>query len=95
VDRRDGRDEYRVDVVGGDPAAGKAGYVALEVFQTDIDGRAGTVVLQQFGSMNGETTLYYEFAPGSGSGELAGLLGTIEIDTSGGGHDAQVRYRLT
>jgi hypothetical protein len=45
--------------------------------------------------MNGETTLYYEFAPGSGSGELAGLLGTIEIDTSGGGHDAQIRYRLT
>jgi hypothetical protein len=95
VDRRDGRDQYRVDVVGGDPAAGKAGYVALEVFQGDIDGRAGTVVLQQFGSMNGETTLYYEFAPGSGSGELAGLLGTIEIDTSGGGHDAQIRYRLT
>ncbi|MDX6284012.1 MAG: hypothetical protein QOH03_5083 [Kribbellaceae bacterium] len=79
----------------GDPAAGKAGYVALELFQGQLDGLSGAVVLQQFGTMNGESTLYYEFAPGSGSGELAGLIGTVEIDTSGGGHDVLVRYRLT
>jgi hypothetical protein len=77
----------------GDPAAGKAGYVALELFQGRLDGLSGTVVLQQFGSMDCETTLYYEFAPGSGSAELAGLIGTVEIDTSGGGHDVRVRYR--
>ncbi|WP_328331140.1 DUF3224 domain-containing protein [Kribbella sp. NBC_00382] len=78
----------------GDPGAGKAGYVALELFQGRIDGLSGSVVLQQFGSMDGETTLYYEFAPGSGSGELAGIRGSVEIDTSGGGHDVRVRYRL-
>jgi hypothetical protein len=78
----------------GDPAAGKAGYVALELFRGHLDGLRGTVVLQQFGTMSDETTLYYEFAPGSGSGELASLTGTLEIDRSGGGHQVQVRYRL-
>ncbi|MFI5710090.1 DUF3224 domain-containing protein [Kribbella sp. NPDC051620] len=79
----------------GDPAAGKAGYVALELFQGTLDGRAGAVVLQQYGTMDGETTLYYEFAPGSGTGQLAGISGTLEIDTSGGGHDVRVHYRLS
>ncbi|MEV6416279.1 DUF3224 domain-containing protein [Kribbella sp. NPDC051718] len=79
----------------GDPAAGKAGYVALESFQGSIDGRVGTVVLQQFGTMDGEANLYYEFAPGSGTGELVGISGSLEIDTSGGGHDVRVSYRLS
>lgn len=79
----------------GDPVAGKAGYVALELFRGRLDGLSGSVVLQQFGSMDGETTLYYEFAPGSGSGELAGISGTLELDTSGGGHEVRVHYRLT
>jgi hypothetical protein len=79
----------------GDPAAGKAGYVALELFQGSLDGLSGSVVLQQFGTMNGESTLYYEFAPGSGTAELAGISGSLEIDTSGGGHDVRVRYRLS
>lgn len=79
----------------GDPAAGTAGYVGLEVFRGSVDGLEGSVVLQQFGTMSEETVLYYEFAPGSGTGQLAGLVGTVELDTSGGGHDVRVRYRLT
>ncbi|MET7277484.1 DUF3224 domain-containing protein [Kribbella sp. NPDC005582] len=79
----------------GDPSVGQAGYVALELFRGSVDGLEGTVVLQQFGTMGDESVLYYEFAPGSGTGELAGLTGTIAIDTSGGGHDVLVRYRLT
>src|SRR3954465_3071155 len=74
----------------GDPSAGTAGYVALELFRGSVDGLEGTVVLQQFGMMGDETVLYYEIAPGSGTGELAGLVGTVAIDTSGGGHDVQV-----
>ena len=57
--------------------------VGVDFIGHSIDEAVGfAVVLQQFGSMNGETTLYYEFAPGSGSAELAGLIGTVEIDTS-------------
>jgi hypothetical protein len=51
----------------GDPARGKAGYVALERFEGTIDGLHGIVALQQYGSMNDGLTLYYEFVPGSGS----------------------------
>ncbi|WP_405062267.1 DUF3224 domain-containing protein [Kribbella sp. NBC_01505] len=72
----------------GDPSTGKAGYVALEVFSGRIDGLNGTVVLQQFGTMSDETTLYYEFVPGSGTGQLAGLLGKLKLD----GHDVTVSY---
>ncbi|GAB3946705.1 DUF3224 domain-containing protein [Kribbella albertanoniae] len=79
----------------GDPASGTAGYVALELFRGSVDGLEGSVVLQQFGTMSEEAVLYYEFAPGSGTGQLAGLVGAVEIDTSGGGHDVRVRYRLT
>jgi len=45
----------------GDPARGKAGYVARERFEGTIDGLHGTVVLQQYGSMSDGLTLYYEF----------------------------------
>ncbi|MFK4082475.1 DUF3224 domain-containing protein [Kribbella sp. NPDC020789] len=74
----------------GDPATGTAGYVALEVFQGTIDGLEGSVALQQFGTMTGESTLYYEFAPGSGTGQLAGILGRLELD----GHDVRASYRF-
>ncbi|TDD56353.1 DUF3224 family protein [Kribbella antibiotica] len=74
----------------GDPSTGRAGYVALETFQGEIDGRAGTAVLQQFGTMTDETTLYYEFVPGSGTGELQGIKGKLKLD----GHDVEVSYQL-
>jgi hypothetical protein len=74
----------------GDPAAGTAGYVALEMFRGTVDGLDGTVVLQQFGTMTDESTLYYEFAPGSGTGQLAGILGRLELD----GHDVKASYRF-
>jgi hypothetical protein len=44
--------------------------VALERFDGTIDGLRGTVVLQQYGSMNDSVTLYYEFVPGSGTDGL-------------------------
>jgi hypothetical protein len=73
----------------GDPQAGTAGYVALEVFRGTVDGRDGTVVLQQFGTMTDETTLYYEFVPGSGTGQLTGILGKLTLD----GHEVSVSYQ--
>ncbi len=79
----------------GDPASGTAGYVALELFRGSVDGLEGSVVLQQFGTMSEETVLYYEFAPGSGTGQLAGLVGSVKLDTSTGGHDVRVSYRVT
>src|SRR3954447_23598278 len=37
----------------GDPTAGMAGYVAIEVVTGTLDGRRGSFALQQYGTMSG------------------------------------------
>ena len=64
----------------GDPASGTAGYVALETFDGVLDGRSGTLAFQQFGRMeSGAQELRYEIVPGSGTGELADVGGTLAL----------------
>jgi hypothetical protein len=70
----------------GDPQAGEAGYVAVETVQGRLGGRAGGFALQQFGTVHGGAqVLHYEVVPGSGTGGLAGITGTLhlEIDPDG------------
>lgn len=74
---------------GGDPAAGTAGYVAMEVFEGVIGGRAGTVAFQQLGTMDhGNQGLRYIVVPGSGTGELEGAIGVLNltVDEDSGAH---------
>lgn len=80
---------------GGDPQTGEAGYVALEVFRGSIDGRQGSVMLQQFGSMTGGgQVLYYEVVPGSGTDELAGVTGIVDLTVDpDGSHHVVLRYQ--
>lgn len=82
-------------LTAGDPESGSAGYVASELFEGSLDGRTGTLALQQLGTMAaGEPALQYVIVPGSGTGELAGTTGTLEI---GGIHDDgrhEVRFDL-
>lgn len=67
-------------LTAGDPAGGSAGYVATEIFEGRVGGRSGTLTLQQLGTMTaGDPALQYVVAPGSGTGELTGLTGTLEI----------------
>jgi hypothetical protein len=78
----------------GDPSIGTAGYVAQERFEGTIGSRRGTVVFQQFGAMvSGLPELRYEVAPGSGTAELANLIGVIELDAAGGDHTVTIRLR--
>lgn len=74
-------------LTAGDPASGSAGYIASETFEGAIDGRRGTVALQQLGTMDeGEPVLHYVIAPGSATGELVGITGELvigEIDEDG------------
>ncbi len=52
-------------MTAGDPATGSAGYIAMEVFDGTVDGRRGTLVLQQLGAMtSGEPDLTCLIAPG-------------------------------
>lgn len=71
-------------LTAGDPATGSAGYVALEVFDGRIDGRSGTIAFQQLGTMSeGDPVLQYVLAPGSGTGDLAGVTGMLTIEAVG------------
>jgi hypothetical protein len=80
---------------GGDPASGTAGYVALELVDGSVDGRAGTFLLQQFGTMaGGEQRLEYAVVPGSGTGELVGLAGTVSLTVADGVHRVELDYSL-
>ncbi len=66
---------------------GSAGYVAMEVVTGKLDGRKGSFVLQHSGTMNrGVPTLALTVVPDSGTGELAGLSGSMAIDIADGKH---------
>jgi len=68
-------------LAGGNQKAGSAGYVALETVTGTLDGRAGSFCVLQFGLMSaGKLEMRVEIVPGSGVGDLAGILGTMKID---------------
>ena len=80
----------------GDPGTGAAGYVAIETVRGRLGEREGGFALQQFGSMHdGAQTLHYEVVPGSGSGQLTGITGTLNLDIDGDGtHRYELHYDL-
>ncbi|QSX36563.1 DUF3224 domain-containing protein [Shewanella sedimentimangrovi] len=66
---------------------GSAGYVAIEQVTGILMGKRGSFVLQHFGTMNrGQDRLVLEVVPDSGTGELAGLSGTMAIRIEAGQH---------
>ena len=81
---------------GGDPSTGTAGYVAIETVRGTLGGREGAFALQQSGTMvAGAPTLHYQVVPGSGSGELAGLLGALHLTIEPDGtHRFELEYEL-
>lgn len=82
-------------LTAGDPESGSAGYIAAELFEGSLEGRTGTLVLQQLGTMTaGEPALHYVIAPGSGTGELAGTTGTLEIGEIHDDGRHEVRFDL-
>jgi hypothetical protein len=76
----------------GDPQAGTAGYVAIETVSGRLGGRVGGFALQQFGTMEGGAqVLHYAVVPGSGTGGLAGITGTLRLRID---DDGTHRYAL-
>lgn len=74
---------------------GSAGYVALERVEGTLDGRHGAFVLQHNGSMNrGAPFLSVTVVADSGSGELQGLQGKLDIRIEGGKHYYDFDYAL-
>jgi hypothetical protein len=80
----------------GNPAAGSAGYVAMERVDGTLAGRAGTFSLQHSATMHaGARDLRIAVVPGSGTGELAGLSGSMGIRIEAdGSHYYDFTYAL-
>ena len=80
----------------GDPSTGTAAYSALEVFEGELDGRAGGFALHQYGTMvDGADELRYSIVPASGFGELEGISGELALDVDEDGvHAYELRYML-
>ena len=82
-------------LTAGTDVKGSAGYVAIERVSGTLGGRTGTFVLQHSGTMTrGAPQLTITVVPDSGTGELAGLTGTMLIDVSNGGHAYDFAYTL-
>ncbi|GAB3088716.1 DUF3224 domain-containing protein [Lysobacter terrae] len=65
----------------GNPATGSAGYVAVEHLIGSLQGRRGRFMMQHNGVMNrGQASLTLTVVPDSGTDELAGLHGRMQID---------------
>ncbi|HEX6368154.1 MAG TPA: DUF3224 domain-containing protein [Longimicrobium sp.] len=74
---------------------GSAGYVALEQVTGTLHGRTGTFYLQHSGTMNrGAPSLSITVVPDSGTGELTGLTGTMNIIIEAGRHSYEFDYTL-
>ncbi len=72
-----------------------AGYVAIEQVSGTLSGRKGSFVLQHFGIMNrGSDRLVLEVVPDSGTGELVGLAGEMNIKIEDGWHFYEFEFEL-
>jgi hypothetical protein len=74
---------------------GSAGYVAMERASGSLRGRTGTFALQHSGTMNrGVPQLTVTVVPDSGTGQLVGLAGKMEIIITEGKHSYEFEYTL-
>jgi hypothetical protein len=74
---------------------GSAGYVALERVSGTLNGKKGSFILQHNGTMKkGLSTMIVTVVPDSGSEELTGMAGTMEIIIEGKKHSYVLAYTL-
>jgi hypothetical protein len=79
----------------GTAVEGSAAYVAIDFIDAVLDGRKGTFVLRHSGVMaQGEGTLSVDVVPDSGTGELTGLSGELNIEVADGEHRYVFDYEL-
>ena len=96
--------EFRGDIVAtsqgqmlssGTAIPNSAGYVAIERVEGTLHGKQGTFVLQHNAIMDkGEGTLNIVVVPDSGTGELVGLTGKLNIIRKDKKHFYEFEYML-
>ena len=71
------------------------GYVAMERFTGTLNGKKGSFSLQHHGTMGGgKFDINVYVIPGSGTGDLAGISGTLKIIIEGSRHLYEFEYSL-
>ena len=79
----------------GTDVTGSAGYVAIEHVTGTLHGRSGSFALQHSGTMTrGTPSLSITVVPDSGTGQLGGLAGTMNIVVADGKHTYEFDYTL-
>jgi Protein of unknown function (DUF3224) len=74
---------------------GSAGYVAMERVNGTLHGRSGTFVLQHSGTMTrGAPHMSVTVVPDSGTGDLVGISGSMNIIIDAGKHSYEFEYSL-
>jgi Protein of unknown function (DUF3224) len=82
-------------MAGGNEANGARVYVALETVTGVLDGKSGSFILAHRGTMTKDTqALSVIVVPDSGTGELTGINGTLDIQITGGKHSYTFDYTL-
>jgi Protein of unknown function (DUF3224) len=82
-------------LTAGTDVKGSAGYVAMERVTGTLKGRSGSFVLQHSATMTrGEPQLSITVVPDSGSGQLLGLSGKMNIIIAAGKHSYEFDYTL-
>lgn len=76
-------------------SSGAGAYVAIDMVTAELEGRRGTFLLTHVGTRTKTTqSLNVAVVPGSGTGELSSLSGTLGIRIEGGKHFYDFDYTL-
>jgi len=79
----------------GTDTKGSAGYVAIEKVTSTLNGKSGTFTLQHTATMNrGVPQLSITVVPDSGTGELVGIHGSLQIIIANGKHSYDFEYAI-
>lgn len=83
-------------LTGVSAVPGSAGYVAMERVSGTLKGRRGSFILQHTGTMSKRDgfLLSVTVVPDSGSGQLTGLSGKLDIQIVDGKHFYEFEYTL-
>ena len=82
-------------LTAGTAIKNSAGYVAVERVSGTLHGKTGTFALQHNATMTrGEGKLNIIVVPDSGTGELTGLCGSMNIEITNGKHGYVFEYSL-
>ena len=83
-------------LTAGTDVKGSAGYVAIERVTGTLHGKRGSFVLQHTGTMDrGVPQLAITVVPDSGTDELVGLSGSMQIQIEQGRHAYTFDYSLS